>query len=71
MSRPPNRSGSPKMPIERPSVVAGSQPRLAEAVDAGKALGEQADEQGGGQADHVEVVAFDAIDEAAPSPWMA
>src|SRR5688572_4014581 len=36
---------------------------LAEPVDAGEAGAEEADEEGGGKADDVEVIAFDALHE--------
>ena len=39
----------------------------AEAVDAGETLGQQAHEQRGREADDVEVVALDPLDEAAPT----
>ena len=36
-----------------------------------EALGQQAHEQGGREADDVEVVALDPLDERAPRPWIA
>jgi hypothetical protein len=58
-------------PARRPRLGRARRPRLPEAVGAREALREQPDEQRGGQADDVQVVALDPLDERRAAPWIA
>src|SRR3954463_4845775 len=73
MSRPPKPLKLSRNPIGAGDLTEVPLPRLVraaphrsgspESVHAGEALGEEPDEQGGGQADDVQVVALDPLDE--------
>src|SRR5438876_12149964 len=66
MSRPPKPVRWSKRPIGGHPSVSQELRRLyasAEAVHAREALGEQAHQERAGKPDHVQVVAFDALDE--------
>src|SRR6476660_10160937 len=69
MSRPPKPVRWSKSPTGKPSLASSlRRVRSADPVRACEAMGEQPDQEGCREADHVQVVALDALDQSGAEP---